>query len=244
MMEQEKTLKQRIQDGEVINILRVAIDVEYQVLETALAQNPYDLLYIDGQHTTFSEQQLVKFCAMGETLGLPTQMRIPHTRHTYLVGRYLDFGLSSVLVPEVVEESSVDEAIAYSYYPQIGRRSWGGSARYGLASNIAPIERLDYAEWWNQHVVLGIQLESVDAINHARHLAKTGLDYIAFGPADLSFSLEGHPDYPLQTVDDCMQNVVNQLQGTGVKLGMAVTTTPEEREKYLKMGVTVFMDLL
>lgn len=243
-MENEKTLKQRIHDGEIINILRVAIDIESHVLETALAQKSYDLLYIDGQHTAFSEQQLVNFCGMAEKLGRPAQMRIPHTRYTHLIGRYLDFGLSSVLVPEVVEESSVDEAIAYSYYPQIGRRSWGGSARYGLSSGIAPTDRLGYADWWNHHVVLGIQLESVDAINHARHLAKKGVDYIAFGPNDLSFSLEGHPNFPLQTVDACMQNVADQLQGTGVKLGMAVTTTAEEREKYLKMGVTVFMDLL
>lgn len=242
-MSNEKSVKKRIQNGEIVNILRVEIDIEYPVLETALAQKSYDLLYVDGQHTAFSEQQLVEFCAMAETLGLPAQMRIPHTRQTYLIGRYLDLGLSSVLVPEVVEESSIDEAIAYSYYPQIGRRSWGGKARYGLASEIAPVERREYADWWNQHVVLGIQLESVDAINHARHLAKPGLDYIAFGPADLSFSLERHPNYPLRTVDECMQNVVEQLQGTGVRLGMAVTTTPEERERYLGMGITVFMDV-
>jgi 2-keto-3-deoxy-L-rhamnonate aldolase RhmA len=243
-MTQEKTLKQRIHDGEVVNILRVAIDTEQEVLKTALEQTSYDLLYVDGQHTAFTEQELVAFCGMAETLGLPVQMRIPHTRHTYLIGRYLDFGLSSVLVPEVVNVASVDEAIAYSYYPQVGKRSWGGSARYGLSSGIAPVERLEYVDWWNQHIVLGIQLESVEAINHARHLAKKGLDYIAFGPTDLTFSLEGHPDYPFRTADECMQNVADQLQGTGVKLGMAVTTTPEEREKYLKMGVTVFMDLL
>ena len=243
-MTQNKFLKQRIKNGEIVNILRVTIDIKREDLEPALAQNEYDLLYIDGQHTTFSDNQLVDFCAMAETLGLPVQFRIPHTRHTYLIGRYLDMGLSSVLVPEVVEESSIDESIAYSYYPQIGRRSWGGSARYGLSSGIAPVERLAYAEWWNQHVILAIQLESVDAITRAGQLANSGLDYIAFGPMDLSFSLEGHPNYPLQTVDECMQNVADQLQGTDVKLGLAVTSTPEEREKYLDMGVTVFLDVI
>ena len=89
-------------------------------------------------------------------------------------------------------------------------------------------------------VVLAIQLESVEAISNARRLAKNGVDYVAFGPTDLRLSLAGHPNYPLQTVDACMQNVAEQLQGTGIRLGMAVTTVPEERDKYLEMGITIF----
>jgi 2-keto-3-deoxy-L-rhamnonate aldolase RhmA len=101
---------------------------------------------------------------------------------------------------------------------------------------------VEYAEWWNEQVILGIQLECVEAIDNARQLARPGLDYVAFGPNDLMFSLEGHPHYPLRTVDDCMRNVAEQLQGTGVRLGMAVMTEPEERGKYLDMGVTVFQE--
>ena len=54
---------------------------------------------------------------------MPVQMRLPHTRHSYLVGRYLDMGLAGVLVPETVEVATVEEAIAFAYYPQVGKRS-------------------------------------------------------------------------------------------------------------------------
>ena len=136
----------------------------------------------------------------------------------------------------------MDEAIGYSYYPQAGNRSWGGAARRGLNNWKGAVDRLEYAAWWNDHVVLAVQLESVDAISNARNLARPGVDYLAFGPNDLSFNLEGHPQYPLQTVDECMRNVARQLQGTGVRLGMAVTTTPDERDPYLEMGITVFQE--
>jgi 2-dehydro-3-deoxyglucarate aldolase/4-hydroxy-2-oxoheptanedioate aldolase len=179
---------------------------------------------------------------MGEELGLPVQMRIPHTQQTYLIGRYLDLGPAAILVPEVMAEATVDEAVAYSYYPQIGRRSWGGIARYGLKARGGQADRREYAEWWNNYVVLAIQLESIEAISNARKLAKPGVDYVAFGPNDLLFSLEGHPEYPLQTVDDCMLNVAKQLKGSGIRLGMAVTTVPEERNKYLEMGITIFQE--
>jgi hypothetical protein len=95
---------------------------------------------------------------------------------------------------------------------------------------------------WNHHVVLAIQLESIVAISNARKLAKAGVDYVAFGPTDLTFSLESHPEYPLQTVDDCMRNVAEQLKGSGIRLGMAVMTEPEARDKYLEMGITVFQE--
>jgi 2-keto-3-deoxy-L-rhamnonate aldolase RhmA len=87
-----------------------------------------------------------------------------------------------------------------------------------------------------------MQLESIEAISNARKLAKAGVDYLAFGPNDLNFSLEGHPEYPLRTVDDCMRNVAAQLKGSGVRLGMAVTTKPGERDKYLEMGITLFQE--
>ena len=102
--------------------------------------------------------------------------------------------------------------------------------------------RLEYAAWWNSHVVLAIQLESIEAISNARQLAAPGVDYVAFGPTDLTFSLEGHPEYPLPTVDACMRNVAEQLLGSGARLGMAIMTEPGERDKYLEMGITVFQE--
>ena len=84
--------------------------------------------------------------------------------------------------------------------------------------------------------------ESIEASSRARILARTGVDYVAFGPNDLSFNLESHPQYPLQTVDACMRNVAEQLQGTEVRLGMAVTTTRDQRDPYLDMGIPVFQE--
>ena len=165
------------------------------------------------------------------------QLRIPHTRHAYLVGRFLDFGFSAVLVPEVMEPETVDDAIAFAYYGPIGRRSWGGMARRGLDKGL---DRLAYAAWWNDYVILGIQIESVEAVSNIGKLAKPGVSVITFGPNDLSFSLDDHPEYPLRSVEDCMRNVAAQLEGTRIRMAMGTATEPEERDKYLEIGVTLF----
>lgn len=238
-MTQSKTLRQRIKDGEVLVALRGSLQTTKSQLADIWATDRYDYIWIDSQHTAFTEPQLVAYCAAAEELGIDVQLRLPHTRFAHLAGRYLDLGLSAILVPEVMEEATVDDLIAFAYYPQIGRRSWGGAARRGMGRGM---DRLAYAAWWNEYVVVGIQVESVEAVTNVKKLAKPGISVVTFGPNDLSFSLEGHPSYPLQTVDDCMRNVAEQLQETDIRLAMGTGTNPDERDKYLEMGITLFQE--
>ena len=239
-MSQTKTLRQRIKDGEVLVALRGSLATSKNQLADIWSTGKFDYIWIDGQHTPFTEEQLVNYCSAAEELGIDVQLRIPHTRHAYMVGRFLDFGPSAVLVPEVMEPETVDDAIAYAYYGPIGRRSWGGLNRRGLSS--IGTDRHTYAAWWNQYVILAIQVESVEAVTNIQKLAKPGVSVVTFGPNDLLFNLEEHPEYPLQNVDDCMRNVAAQLAGTDIRLAMGTATEPEERDKYLEMGITLFQE--
>ncbi len=237
-----QSLKQRIKNGDVVVALRPPISIGRDALEAALSKGKYDLIYIDGQHTAFSDDQIVRLCGAAEELGMPVQFRIPHTRLTFLIGRYLDLGLSGILVPEVVDPATVDEAVAYAYYPPMGIRSWGGAARYGTTQNGRALSKQEYTEFWNEHVVLSVQIESITAVENARALAKPGVDYLAFGPNDLTFDLERHPEYRFRTADECMQYVADQVRGSGIRLGMAVITEPDQRQKYIDMGLTMFQE--
>ncbi|HIE30046.1 TPA: hypothetical protein EYP66_22505 [Candidatus Poribacteria bacterium] len=217
MLDQE-SLKQRIHRKEVIKVASASMSVSKSQLEDILSKDDYDLVGVDSQHSPCNEEKLVAFCAMAEELSIPVQLRIKHTRHAYLIGNYLDLGPLAIVVPQVEEETTVLEAIDAFYYPPIGKRSWGGSARYGLKERS---DRLEYAEWWNNNGILILQLESVNAITNAQKLAKPGVDMLVFGAMDLSFSLESYPDYPLRTVEDCIRHVQQQMEGTQVKVGLA-----------------------
>ncbi len=122
--------------------------------------------------------------------------------------------------------------------PQFGNRSWGGAARRGIKGRD---DRRTYAEWWNNYGVLWLQIESIEAITKARKLAKPGVDCLSFGPSDLSFSLEAHPEHPFKTVDDCVRHVVQQLQGSPTKVCFR-NYTPDLRNTYINMGVTVLLE--
>ena len=234
-----KSLRQRMQDGEVLTAMRGSLSTSKAELAAMWATGRFDYIWIDSQHTPYSDRLLVDYCQAAGELGIDVQLRIPHTRQAHMVGRFLDFGLTAVLVPEVEEPETVDDAIAYAYYGPIGRRSWGGPTRKGFSQGV---DRHEYSAWWNDTVVLGIQVESVEAVTNIHKLAKPGVSVVTFGPNDLSFSLEAHPGFPLQDVDACMRNVAAQLKDTGIRLAMGTATQPEERAKYVDMGFTLFQD--
>ena len=100
---------------------------------------------------------------------------------------------------------------------------------------------MEYAPWWNAYGWLAIQIESVEAVINAGKLAKPGVDVFSFGPNDLLFSIEAHPKFPFRTLEDCAKHVLDQVKDTHVKVGMGVgAETPEDREMYMNLGVTVF----
>ena len=239
-MASQNNLRARIAAGEELVAVRGDITWTKDKLASVWEGGKFHLIWLDGQHGVYSDELLVKFTGVAEELGIPVQLRIPHTRDAHKVGRFFDLGASGALVPEVMEPSTVDDALSYAYYGPIGRRSWGGANRLGLRSRTAPTARRDYAAWWNDTVLLSIQIESVEAVTNIARLVRPGITHVTWGPNDLEFSLELHPEFPLKTVEACMENVATQLQGTGIRIAMGTGTTENERQKYRDLGVTIF----
>jgi 2-keto-3-deoxy-L-rhamnonate aldolase RhmA len=237
----QNNLRARIAAGEELVSLRGDIGWNKDQLAAALAGGTYDFIWLDAQHSAYSDHLLVSFTGGAEQLGIPVQLRIPHTREAHKVGRFFDLGASGALVPEVMEPATVQDALDFAYYGPLGRRSWGGANRLGMRSRSAPTTRREYAAWWNETVLLSIQIESVQTVTNIKRLVRPGITHVTFGPNDLEFSLDLHPDYPLRTVEACMQNVAEQLQSSGVSIAMGTVTTEAERQPYRNLGVTIFM---
>ena len=120
------TLKERIHAGEQLLGVGVSPKVSKGRLEDIIASGPYDFVSTDSQHTAFNEETIVEFCEMAAEIGIHVQFRIKHTRHTYLIGNYLDLGPSGVEVPQVETEDTVDESVGNfllhtRWRPKLGR---------------------------------------------------------------------------------------------------------------------------
>jgi len=236
----EGNLRARIAAGEELVALRGDIGWSKDQLAAAWATDTYHLIWLDAQHSPYSDHALVAFTGAAEELGIPIQLRIPHTREAHKVGRFMDLGINGALVPEVMESSTVQDAVDFAYYGPIGRRSWGGANRLGIRSRSAPTARREYAAWWNSTVLLSIQIESVQTVTNIKRLARPEITHVTWGPNDLEFSLDLHPEFPLRTVEECMRNVADQLKGSGIAIAMGTSTVASERQKYRDLGVTIF----
>ena len=237
-MSSAESLKQRVNNGDIILGVSAPINATKSELENILSKDTYDFIGTDSQHSAFNEERLVEFCGIAAELEVPVQFRIKHTRASYLIGNLLDLGPIGVEVPQTETEETAREAVDYFYYPQQGKRSWGGSSRFGFEERQ---DRLTYAEWWNTHGVLWLQIESIEAITKCHKLAVSGVDVLSWGPADLSFSRESHPNHILQTDDDCVRAVVKHLKDSGTRLAYR-NPDPGNRAKYIDMGVTVLLE--
>ena len=237
-MVDQASLRERIVRGDTVVGVSAPLTATKGELEDILSKDSYDFISSDAQHSPYSEERLVEFCGIAQELGMPVQFRIKHTRQAYLVGNILDLGPLGIEVPLVEDESEVDEALRWFYYPQVGGRSWGGGARYGVEGRG---DRLGYADWWNANGILSMQIETLRAVTNIRQLAKPGVTCLTWGPADLSFDIEAHPHHPLQTVDDCVRHALQQLDGTDTRISFR-NYTPDLRDHYAEMGVTVFME--
>ena len=236
----DSSLRARLAAGEELVMLRGDINWTKDQLAAAWSRAKYDFIWLDAQHSPYSDHHLVSFTGAAEQLGIPVQLRIPHTREAHKVGRFFDLGVSGALVPEVMLKETVQDAVDFAYYGPIGRRSWGGANRLGFRNKSVPTSRREYADWWNATVLLSIQIESVETVKNVAQLVQPGITHVTWGPNDLEFSLEKHRDGTLNTVEACMQRVAEQLDGTGIRISMGTAADPGEWAKYRALGVTIF----
>ncbi|MEM7134666.1 MAG: aldolase/citrate lyase family protein [Chloroflexota bacterium] len=236
-MSAQPSLKSRINRGDLIIGVGMPLTTSRDKMEEILSKDDYAYIAADSQHSAFNEERLAEFCGYAAEFNMPVQFRIKHTRHTYLIGNMLDLGPAGVEVPQVESLATVDEALEFFYYPQKGKRSWGGP---GYGADLG-LDRLGYAKYWNETGVLWIQIESINAVTQAGAFAKAGVDCLSWGPADLQFSLEAHPGHPFQSDDDCLRHVLQQLKGTGIQVAYR-SYDPGLRNKYIDMGVTVLLE--
>ena len=211
------SIKQRIHNKETIKVASgVPFGCTRDEMEAVLSRDDYDLIDVDHQHAAADEDKLVEYCKMADEFGVGVQLRIKHTRHAYLIGNMLDLGPLAIVVPQVETVETVDEAIDAFYYLPIGKRSWGPINSYGINRGM---DRLEYADWWNNTGILILQIESVDAVINVRKFAKPGVDMVTFGENDLNFSIESYPKSPFKDFQECFAHVQTQLADTHVKVG-------------------------
>jgi 4-hydroxy-2-oxoheptanedioate aldolase len=139
---------------------------------------------------------------------------------SFVIGRALDRGALGILVPMVNSPEEARAAAQAVRYPPKGSRSFGPFAceMYGP----------DYADKADDEVYLGIQLESIEAIDRAEEImAIEGIDGCWIGPNDLAMSMGIDPKTAggKANLEEAIMNVFEACKKTGKVPGIAGNPT-------------------
>jgi 4-hydroxy-2-oxoheptanedioate aldolase len=191
----------------------------------ALAHCGIDFLLLETQHGSWgADSSIAALTAMAAGPAIP-MARVARNDYT-LIGQLLDQGALGIVVPMVHTVAEAQAAADACRLPPRGSRSWGmGRARtYGD----------DYLDAVDDQVFVAVQLESVQAVEHAEAImAVPGVDGCWVGPADLALSMGIHPR---QAANDerhagALERVVRACRATGKIPGLACSGPEEARRR-------------
>jgi 4-hydroxy-2-oxoheptanedioate aldolase len=198
----------------------------------------FDFALLDGEHGRISPDDAYPMILAAEARDIPAMVRVGENDRQVVL-KYLDLGVSGVMIPQTNTPELVKDAIAGMRYAPDGLRGLAGGRTFGFGQGAPMAEVVPEI---NKRVLSIIQFEHIDALPHlGEMLATPGLDVFFVGPTDLHQSMGyggqlGHPE-----VEAVIQQVVDTAREKGVPLGIVApdaATTNRRLSQGFQMIVT------
>jgi 2-dehydro-3-deoxyglucarate aldolase len=198
------------------------------------AKSGVDFIGIDLEHSTIGQEQSQRIIAASQAAGVQCLPRVA-SHNGEQIRRLLDSGADGVIVPMVNTPEQVEQIVAWTKYPPIGRRSYGMARAQGYGFDFGA-----YTAEWNARSSVIIQIESVEGCGHVDEmLSHPAIDGAMIGPYDLSGSLGLPGQLTHARVVDACAAVGEACRRAGKAFGtQLVEPTADEIARTLSDGYT------
>jgi 2-keto-3-deoxy-L-rhamnonate aldolase RhmA len=214
----ENKLKRMLRDGRVS--LGCGINESRdQAIVFALARGGADMVFIDLEHQPLGIGTVSDLIGYSHAAGITPVVRISQIDYAS-VTPVLDAGCQSLFVPGVKTPEEVERLLDMARYGPLGNR---GMNMYGNA-NVSYFEVTDVAaaaEWMNNNLLIGLNIETREAVENLEDMLMPGIDWALVGLYDLSQSygiLGQHASHPL------IREAMEKVQGLCAERGIAYAT--------------------
>jgi 4-hydroxy-2-oxoheptanedioate aldolase len=214
-MRLENVVKQKLRNGEVV--MGVFNPMPSPDVVEILALAGFDFILLDAEHGRISPDDAYPMILAAEARDVTIFVRVGENDRQVIL-KYLDLGVSGVMIPQTSTPELVAEAVAAMRYAPDGVRGLAGGRTfdYGVGR---PMPELIGAI--NERVLTIAQFEHIDALPHVNAmLATPGLDVLFVGPSDLGQSMGYGGQYGIPEVEAVIQQVIEAAKGTGVALAI------------------------
>ena len=174
-----------------------------------------DFLYLDGEHGSFSPNEIEDMCRVAELYGLTTVARVPDIQ-TSTILMYADRGVMGIEGPHVTTADDAKQLVDACYFSPKGSRGISSSrgARYGTAGSTQ-----EYTKKLNDELFVFALLEDVKILDDLDGvLSVDGIHAYHVGTSDLAGTMghPGDPDHP--DVAAAAQTITDAIHARGKKL--------------------------
>jgi 4-hydroxy-2-oxoheptanedioate aldolase len=173
----------------------------------------FDYLFIEGEHGSFSLQDIEQMCIAANALGLTVHARVPNIQPSTIL-QFLDRGVQGIVGPHVRTMEDAELLVKACRYAPQGIRSffWNRVADYRLPDDVPA-----YMAAVNNEVWVTALLEDREAVeeNLDGILSVPGLDAAAIGHVDLSQSMLHPGDWKHPRVAGVMDKAWQKIIASG-----------------------------
>ena len=214
-MRLDNSVKQKLRNGEVV--MGIFNPMPSPDVVEILALAGFDFILLDAEHGRITPDDAYPMVLAAEARDVPIFIRVGENDRQVIL-KYLDLGVSGVMIPQTSTPELVAEAVAAMRYAPSGVRGLAGGRTfdYGVGR---PMPELIGAI--NDRVLTIAQFEHIDALPHLKEiLATPGLDVLFVGPSDLGQSMGYGGQYGVPEVEAVIQQVIDAAKGSGVSLAI------------------------
>lgn len=198
------------------------------MLELLGAQGTFDVAWIEMEHGATTWRELSDIARVCDLTGLTSMVRV-NLNDPAIIGRALDRGIQSVLVPHVNTREEALRLVEGAYYAPKGLRGMASPRQsYGVAN---------YHQKVNDEIMTVALLEDIQAIrNLDQILTVEGVDVFFVGPGDLGQTMGAK--YVGQSMHPDVQALVRDAVKTITAAGRVSGTIVNENnvEEYIALG--------
>lgn len=199
------------------------------------ASTGYDFVIIDREHGMIDLAATVGHVRAVEMGGATPLIRVLEPNATS-VQQALDAGAHGIIVPKAEDAEEIERLVKATRYRPGGR----GKCPQTPGANFDGTDWQGRSERHNDNVLLVPLLETMAGVENAAKIsAVDGVDYVFFGPADLSqdLGLDMHADR--EQIREVWNEVLAAVHSTGGRLGAPVGYGFDEEADFLTIGSDV-----
>ena len=195
----------------------------------------FDTLYIDMEHSSFSEDTTSQICMASLAVGIAPFVRVPTTRPEH-VSRALDGGALGIIAPHIHSADDAMRVVAAAKLPPQGKRSAPGGLLPHLqyrgfpASESYPV--------LNDATMIVVMMETLEALEKVEEIAAVeGIDMMFVGTSDLTNEMGIPGQYDHARVREAYARTIAACRGRGKHVGIGgLSSRPDLITEFVTQG--------